>query len=93
MAVGLGEGRIKEICREGMKARKTEYLKDLDELGELVEMAAEYVSQALAVCVRKTHVLGAGGINDLLDISGKLNQYANASEVLGKEIRAGKAKI
>ena len=93
MAVGLGEGRIKEICREGMKTRKAEYLKDLDELGELLGMAAEYVSQALAVCVRKTHVLGAQGINDILDISEKLNLYANASDVLGEEIRAGKAKI
>lgn len=91
--VGLGEGTIKEICRESAKNRKVEYLKDLDDLGELIGMAAEYVSQALAVCVRKTHVLGAGGINDLMDISDKLNQYANAADVLGDQIRQGKAKI
>ena len=90
MTIGLGEGTVKEICREGLKVRKAEYLKDLDELGELVGMAAEYVSQALAVCVRKTHVLGAQGIKDLLDISEKLNLYANAADVLGD--RSGKAR-
>lgn len=34
--VGLGEGTIKEICRESAKNRKVEYLKDLDDLGDQI---------------------------------------------------------
>ena len=93
MSIGLSDGTVDQIIKEEVKNRKIEYLKDLEEIADLCGMAAEYISQALQVCVRKTHVLGAEGINDLLHAAEMMNNYANAAGVLQDKIRSGKAKI
>lgn len=86
------DGTISEIVKENEKARKAEYLKDLEEIGKLCGMAAEYINQALIVCVRRTHVLGAGGITDLMSAAEMMYNYQNASEQLTEKVRAGKVK-
>lgn len=93
MSIGLNDGTVDQIVKEEVKNRKIEYLKDLEEIADLCGMAAEYISQALQVCVRKTHVLGAEGINDLLHAAEMMNNYANAAGVLQDKIRSGKAKL
>ncbi len=86
----MDERELDRLCRERKKARKMDYLADVDEFKGLITTGYEYVQKALEVLVRKTHIIGGEGISELLMIRNKLEMYAEAADVIADEIRTGK---
>lgn len=86
----MDEREIDRYCRERKKARKMDYLADVDEFKGLITTGYEYVQKALEVLVRRTHIIGGEGISELIIIRDKLEMYGEAADVIADEIRTGK---
>lgn len=74
----------------GDKARREEFLEDLNEFGHYMKLIDEYAQQALEVLVRRTHILNGDGIKDVLTIRDKAASYFDAAEVVKAEVKGGK---
>ena len=93
MPVQVSEEIAERNVREVWKKRKVDMIRDLSELADNLQSAAEYVNAAVAVCVRPTHPLKGDGVAQLIDIAEKITNYVYSANMIIQDIRTGKAKI
>ena len=93
MPVQVSEEIADRNVREVWKKRKVDMIRDLGDLADNLQTAAEYVNSAVAVCVRPTHPLKGDGVAQLIDIAEKITNYVYSANMIIQDLRTGKAKI